>query len=55
MSQNKNVSKDGFLIRRTAAENNISCLTSLDTAKAMLRVAESINFTAVSMNELEAV
>lgn len=54
MSQNKNVSKDGFLIRRTAAENNISCLTSLDTAKAMLRVAESINFTAVSMNELEA-
>lgn len=55
MSQNKNVSKDGFLIRRTAAENNISCLTSLDTAKAMLRVAESINFTAISMNELEAV
>ncbi|NBJ65072.1 carbamoyl-phosphate synthase large subunit [bacterium c-19] len=54
MSQNKNVSKDGFLIRRTAAENNISCLTSLDTAKAMLRVAESINFTAVSMNDLEA-
>ena len=54
MSQNKNVSKDGFLIRRNAAENNISCLTSLDTAKAMLRVAESINFTAVSMNELEA-
>lgn len=54
MSQNKNVSKDGFLIRRTAAENNISCLTSLDTAKAMLIVAESINFTAVSMNELEA-
>ncbi len=54
MSQNKNVSKDGFLIRRTAAENNISCLTSLDTAKAMLRVAESINFTAISMNELEA-
>lgn len=53
MSQTSSVSKDGFLIRRTAAENNISCLTSLDTARAMLRVAESISFTAISMNELE--
>ncbi len=53
MSQASSVSKDGFLIRRTAAENNISCFTSLDTAKAMLRVAESLSFSAVSMNELE--
>lgn len=53
MSQTSSVSKDGFLIRRTAAENNISCFTSLDTAKAMLRVAESLSFSAVSMNELE--
>lgn len=55
MSQNKSVSKDGFLIRRTAAENNISCFTSLDTAKAMIRVVESLSFTTISMNELEAV
>lgn len=54
MSQNKSVSKDGFLIRRTAAENNISCFTSLDTAKAMIRVVESLSFTTISMNELEA-
>lgn len=53
MSQNKSVSKDGFLIRRTAAENNISCFTSLDTAKAMIRVVESLSFTTISMNELE--
>ena len=53
MSQTSSVSKDGFLIRRTAAENNISCFTSLDTARAMLRVAESLSFSAISMNELE--
>lgn len=47
------VSQDGFLIRRTAAEHNISCFTSLDTAKAMLRVVESLSFTTISMNELE--
>lgn len=46
-------SGDGFLIRRVAAENSISCFTSLDTAYAILRVVESMSFTAVSMNELE--
>lgn len=53
MSQTSSVSKDGFLIRRTAAENNISCFTSLDTAQAMLRVVESLSFSTISMNELE--
>ena len=35
---------DGFLIRRTAVENNIPCFTSLDTAKAVYRVLESMSF-----------
>ena len=46
-------STDGFLIRRVAAENSISCFTSLDTAYAILGVVESMSFTAISMNELE--
>lgn len=53
MSVSSEVSRDGFEIRRAAAENNISCFTSLDTANAMLRVLESQTFTTVSMNELE--
>ena len=35
---------DGFLIRREAVENNIPCLTSLDTAKAVYKVLESMSF-----------
>ena len=46
-------STDGFLIRRVAAENSISCFTSLDTAYAILGVVESMSFTAIRMNELE--
>lgn len=43
---------DGFIIRRVAAENNISCMTALDTAHALLRVLESLSFTMISMNEM---
>ena len=53
MSNDKEVTNDGFLIRRVAAENNISCFTSFDTANAILKVLESLNFTTISMNELE--
>jgi len=35
---------DGFLIRRTSVENNIPCFTSLDTAKAVYHVLESMSF-----------
>ena len=54
MSNEKEVTNDGFLIRRVSAENNISCFTSFDTANAILKVLESLNFTTISMNELEA-
>ena len=40
----KDTVTDGFLIRRTSVENNIPCFTSLDTAKAVYRVLESMNF-----------
>ena len=43
---------DGFIIRRVSAENNISCMTSLDTANALLKVLESLSFSLTSMNEM---
>jgi carbamoyl-phosphate synthase large subunit len=36
---------DGFLMRRESVENNIPCLTSLDTAEAVLKVLESRSFS----------
>lgn len=53
MTNTKSTTQDGFMIRRAAAENNISCFTSLDTANAILRVVEAQSFTTISMNELE--
>lgn len=38
LTRGKAPERDGFRIRRAAAEHNISCLTSLDTARAVLRV-----------------
>ena len=40
----KNTITDGFLIRREAVENNIPCFTSLDTARAVYKVLESMSF-----------
>ena len=40
----KDTVTDGFLIRRTSVENNIPCFTSLDTAKAVYKVLESMSF-----------
>ena len=43
---------DGFIIRRVSAENNIFCMTALDTASALLKVLESLSFSMISMNEM---
>ncbi len=51
-NKDKSSRNDGFKIRRVAAENNISCMTSLDTANALIGVLESRSFTSVSMNEM---
>ena len=40
-SQGIERSKDGFIIRRHAVETGVTCLTSLDTANALLTSLES--------------
>ncbi|QSO53856.1 carbamoyl-phosphate synthase large subunit [Alicyclobacillus curvatus] len=39
--------RDGFRIRRTAVENGVPCLTSLDTAASLLEVLSTIRFATV--------
>ncbi|MBM7571760.1 carbamoyl-phosphate synthase large subunit [Aquibacillus albus] len=46
---------DGFRIRREAVEHGIACLTSLDTAEAILNVIDSTTFTARPVVERKAV
>lgn len=48
-------SRDGFLIRRTAIETGVTCLTSIDTAKALissLEVAHAKEFQLVNIAEI---
>lgn len=51
LTKGKQPESDGFRIRREAVENGIPCLTSLDTAKAMLFVIESMTFSTTAMSE----
>jgi carbamoyl-phosphate synthase large subunit len=57
LTKGKQPERDGFRIRREAVENGVPCLTSLDTADAILKVIESMNFSTEAMNveEKEAV
>lgn len=45
----KQSERDGFKIRRKAAENAVICFTSLDTANAILTVIEDISCKLVSL------
>jgi carbamoyl-phosphate synthase large subunit len=48
-------SRDGFLIRRTAIETGVTCLTSIDTAKALvssLEVAHASEFNLVNIAQI---
>jgi carbamoyl-phosphate synthase large subunit len=49
LTKGKQPARDGFRIRRESVENGVACLTSLDTAYAILRVLESMTFTTQSM------
>lgn len=49
-TRGKQPMSDGFKIRRESVENGIPCLTSLDTAEAILRVIESMTFSAEAMD-----
>lgn len=42
---------DGFMIRRSAVEHGIACLTNLDTAQAILNVIDSTTFHAKPMEK----
>ncbi|MDE6475786.1 MAG: carbamoyl-phosphate synthase large subunit [Erysipelotrichaceae bacterium] len=55
VSPDKNASKDGFLIRRFAAEYHIPCITSLDTAEAIKKVLDAQSFRIVAMKKREEV
>ncbi|MDP4164846.1 MAG: ATP-grasp domain-containing protein, partial [Bacillota bacterium] len=54
LTKGKQPERDGFKIRREAVENGIPCLTSLDTADAILKVIESMNFSAEAMDAEES-
>ncbi|WP_144559199.1 carbamoyl-phosphate synthase large subunit [Shouchella miscanthi] len=49
LTRGKQPARDGFRIRRESVENGVVCLTSIDTAAALLSVLESITFAAESM------
>ncbi|ADU30824.1 carbamoyl-phosphate synthase large subunit [Evansella cellulosilytica] len=51
LTKGKQVARDGFRIRREAVEHGIVCLTSIDTAEALLRVMEMITFSAEAMGQ----
>ncbi|WP_409292157.1 carbamoyl-phosphate synthase large subunit [Peribacillus sp. SCS-37] len=53
LTKGKEPLRDGFRIRRESVENGVACLTSLDTARAILRVIESMSFSAEAMRGTE--
>ncbi|WP_186577529.1 carbamoyl-phosphate synthase large subunit [Aquibacillus kalidii] len=55
LTSGKQPRSDGFRIRREAVEHGIACLTSLDTAGAILNVIDSTTFTAKPVVERKAV
>lgn len=56
-SQGVEHSKDGFVIRRHAIETGVYCLTSLDTANALLTSLEADNkdLTVIDIGEIKSV
>ncbi|WP_413380038.1 carbamoyl-phosphate synthase large subunit [Alkalihalobacillus sp. 1P02AB] len=54
LTRGKQPARDGFRIRRESVENGVVCLTSIDTAAALLSVIESITFSSESMPQMNA-
>ena len=50
-TQGRNKSRDGFLIRRTAIETGVNCITAMDTARALVTSLENANdrFTLIDV------
>ncbi|WP_404452530.1 carbamoyl-phosphate synthase large subunit [Virgibacillus necropolis] len=55
LTSGKKPRSDGFMIRRQAVEHGIACLTSLDTANAILNVIDSTTFSAKPMADKKVV
>lgn len=53
LTKGKQPARDGFKIRREAVENGVVVFTSLDTAKALLRVLETITFSSNPMPSID--
>ncbi|WP_158737642.1 carbamoyl-phosphate synthase large subunit [Alteribacillus sp. YIM 98480] len=53
LTKGKQPARDGFRIRREAVENEVVCMTSIDTADALLKVLEMITFSAEAMPAME--
>jgi carbamoyl-phosphate synthase large subunit len=54
LTKGKQPERDGFRIRRESVENGVPCLTSLDTAAAILKVIESMTFSAEALAPMGA-
>jgi carbamoyl-phosphate synthase large subunit len=54
-SQGIEKSKDGFIIRRNAIETGVTCLTSLDTADALLTSLESSDIHNLSLVDISEI
>src|SRR5699024_9383441 len=53
LTKGKTPARDGFRIRREAAENGIVCMTSLDTVAALLNMLQTINFSSSAMPDFK--
>lgn len=53
-TQGRDKSRDGFLIRRTAIETGVNCITAMDTAKALVTSLENANdqFTLIDVAQV---
>lgn len=54
-TQGRDKSRDGFLIRRTAIETGINCLTSLDTAAALLTSLENTDVKNLTLIDIATI
>jgi carbamoyl-phosphate synthase large subunit len=51
-TQGRDKSRDGFLIRRTSIETGVTCLTSLDTANALVTSLENADMDNISLIDI---
>lgn len=54
-TQGRDKTRDGFLIRRNAIETGVNCLTSLDTANALLTSLESTDVNNLTLIDIAKV